>query len=134
MWILRGSVNDLDKKLLEAIYRGVSLNKLDKVPENSVNWFKATANGDVYEFVIDAEQIKQAFVEAGWVPEKFQLTDDEIERLAKAKVVNKTSLLTGKDWYSKFERELARIPVHIETERVPKSMVITAAQKASGIA
>lgn len=123
-------MSDLDKKLLDAIYQGVSLNKLKAVPKDSTNWFKATSNGDVYEFVIDPEPIKQAFKDVGYFrpPDDYldvrPVGDGEnpvykyIEGKGSSFVIsgdiNKVvecikddfKLMTGREWYDRYDHNL----------------------------
>jgi spore germination protein YaaH len=89
-------MSDLDEKLLNGIYAGVSINKIRDIPKNSTNWFKATGDGDVYELVIDSETIKQAFIDEGWVNTKsvgFQGFTVE-------------NIMTGQEWYDRFDQNL----------------------------
>lgn len=55
----QGGEDHNPEKLLDAIYKSVSLRKLKAIPKNSTNWFKATENGDVYQFAIDAQVFKR---------------------------------------------------------------------------
>lgn len=136
-------MSDLDEKLLQAIYRGVSLRKLDKVPEDSTNWFKATANGDVYEFVIEPEPIKQAFIDAGWLPiepavrKYLEAGGDKNYYVISQEYVDK-HCMTGQEWHDQFMKHFeaefeypANNPVLAGQEI--KRAVAEAAKKATGL-
>lgn len=127
-------MDELDKSLLAAIYNGLSLNKLEKVPEGNINWFKASANGDVYEFVIDPKPIKKAFIDAGWHP---PISFYQIIAISKRIVAGDEpdlalivpdGYMTGQEWYDRFEKEYTGSAWGAEVLRV-----LTMAKKAAGI-
>lgn len=152
-------MEDLDKKLLEAVYKGVSVKKLKDIPSNSTNWFKATENGDVYEFVIDPEPIKQAFIDAGYRPDfdKDVFYQEKLKVIAEAngyikvpkdveetwRVYNEAAgFMTGKEWYEKFEHELSNTFFETWHERnkpneaheiLDRELVLDTAKRASGV-
>lgn len=132
-------MNDLDKKLLEAVYKGVSLNKLNEVPKDSVNWFKATHNGDVYEFVIDVGHIKQAFVDAGYVQipnlkpgDYIGINQGEI-RLNGDGTVTPVKRMTGQEWHNKFIAELHMASGSDTTRQFSLYAIKKIVEKAAGI-
>lgn len=125
--------SDPDKELLDAIYAGVSLNKLDAVPKDSTNWFKATENGEVYEFVIVAEAIKQAFIDAGYSKSPLASIKAKMEI---------SGMMTGREWLSKAlhtfydyqnERDYFRNDEQFRASTVTMAEVEALLKKAAGI-
>ncbi len=137
-------MSDIDeKKLLDGVMRGVSLNKLSEIPSNSTNWFKASADGDVYEFVVDVEAIKQCFIDAGWfIPQDAEFVQQIINYRARTKndrsihgvsvvKVPNDNLMTGPEWYEKFIKELDTLEPSSYTPS--RNNIVAAAKKAAGI-
>lgn len=123
-------MSDLKDGLLKAIYQGVSLRKLDKVPTDSTNWFKATANGDVYEFVIELGPIKQAFIDAGWVKPVKYFDEAKIDE---HNILEPIQLMTGQQWLDRFEAEFTRLVFDFDSGVSATDIPMLAAKKASGI-
>lgn len=85
------------------------------------------------------EQIKQAFVEDGWVRLDFADTGTAAVVAAEAKR-NYESVMTGQDWYNRFEKELDQFTfatLHtangVVEELTTRPTVFEAAKRAAGI-
>lgn len=86
------------------------------------------------------EEIKQVFADEGYVTVDKRIYRDEYGRhylqytLPNEYVrVPQFSYMTGKEWYERFEEELAETTKHWLFESFDRSKVLEAAKKASGI-
>jgi len=77
------------------------MKELDKRLEAAYSYeFTPVVGGTQFETHVDVEAIKQAFIDAGWAP----FTPDG--KVKVQELVNKRGLMTGQEWYRKFEKEI----------------------------
>lgn len=129
-------MSDLDKKLEEAVRSTVWISKIDDQVRDKVHpdWFNA--NGQYFTFGIDTAAVKQAFIDDGWSDKPWTaVTKDGYSQIDEQHDVIK-QLMTGQEWYDRFEKEYTTPYVVIGKDGVEGEIRVNpleAAKKAAGI-
>lgn len=108
-------MDDLSKKLDQAIMETIWINRIDQRVKERVHPYWFDANGDTFTFGVDVELIKQILKDACRSGNNYPVEDQG-------------HLLTGREWYERFWAVMRAMGYSKLTEATEK-----AAKKASGI-
>lgn len=115
-------MNDLDEKL-KSIVGEVSFTKAD---------------GSESHITEAVEKLKQAFTEAGYTKSIGKLVEDDVRQAFQLLRDGAIKMMTGQEWYDRFEKELfvnipTIEPTVIAAEFVSRAEVLRAAKRAANI-
>lgn len=125
------------KAMLNESYPNALFAKLRDIMQFAYEYDYALNGGEHGDIEEDIAHIKQAFKDAGWlyVPPLKASKGYVIKKGGEAVTIKPSEVMTGQEWYERFERELGKEVDHLMCgERLVCSGHVTkAAKKAAGI-